>query len=76
MKPPFCYVCGGPAYHVDGGNLVRFADYMPLPDGMVGHPRGLEWFCKAHLGEAKKLQGKTMEEAASVLNQKVGSAGS
>ncbi|MGB1250377.1 MAG: glycosyltransferase [Candidatus Promineifilaceae bacterium] len=60
MKPPICEVCStylraDSAQSTTQGNLVRFANYEPLPDGMVGHPTGLEWFCGNHVEAAKGL---------------------
>ena len=58
MRPPICEVCRRKAVET-----VRFADYEPLPDGMVGHPRGLGWFCRWHLAGARALDGRTMGAA-------------
>lgn len=58
MRPPICEVCGRRARAT-----VGFADYKSLPDGMVGHPRGLGWFCAWHLPGARRLTGWTMGEA-------------
>ncbi len=68
MKPPICHLCKKPvsAVHsqaLDVGNWVQFADYQPLPDGMVGHPHGLEWFCAEHVGFAEALSAKGIDEA-------------
>lgn len=61
MKPPICHLCGQP---VDGaGDLVRFADFVPLPDGMTGHPHGLEWFCVRHVDRARALSGRSIDDA-------------
>jgi ribosomal protein L7/L12 len=32
---------------------VQFADFQPLPEGVGGHPRGLEWICEEHVEEAR-----------------------
>ncbi|MEL6814325.1 MAG: hypothetical protein AAFP03_05865 [Cyanobacteria bacterium J06598_3] len=53
MRPPICYFCNASAS--EGGERVKFADYVPLESGMVGHPRGLEWFCAKHLAAAQQL---------------------
>lgn len=58
MRPPICEVCGRKARAT-----VSFADYEALPDGMVGHPRGLGWFCRAHLAGARALRGRPMGAA-------------
>ena len=34
-----------------------------LPDGMVGHPSGLEWFCGEHLTRARSFAHLPLEEA-------------
>lgn len=73
MRPPYCYVCGAPAYHTEGGELVRFSD-RPAPNGPTGQPRGVEWVCKAHLAEARKLQSRTLGETASASASKLGTA--
>lgn len=58
MRPPRCAICGDRS-----AQTYRFADYVALPKGMTGHPRGLEYFCGLHspsgythlpLGEAIK----------------------
>jgi hypothetical protein len=54
MRPPICDLCGA-RFEPEAGGMVRFADYEPLPDGMVGHPQGLEWFCPRHIARARKL---------------------
>ena len=54
MRPPICDVCGE-GFEPSEGDLLRFADYEPLPEGMVGHPDGLLWICGEHLEEAKGL---------------------
>ena len=50
---------------------MRFADYQPLPTGMVGHPRGLGWFCHLHLNQAQQLTTLTMADALHQLNQSI-----
>lgn len=62
MRPPICEVCGREAIET-----VRFANYEPLPDGMVGHPRGLGWFCRRHLRGARRLAGRPMVRAVEIL---------
>ena len=66
MRPPICAVCHERFSAVDGGT-VRFADYQPLPERMVGHPKGLEWFCAAHIEAAKALSGETTAKALATL---------
>lgn len=55
MKPPVCCVCRR-ALDPSEGTLVAFADYDPLPNGKVGHPAGLEWFCPAHRKGGESLR--------------------
>ncbi len=68
MKPPICALC-----HRDfrrdagGGGLVRFRDEEPLPEGMTGHPRGVEWFCSRHLAAAEELSASSLKEALATL---------
>lgn len=61
MRPPICAVCH--ESHDPKSDLVKFADYRPLPDGMVGHPHGFEWFCSKHLAKARALAHLPQEEA-------------
>ena len=70
MRPPICALCNARA--ANGGvrdsqerdhELVEFADFQPLPPGMVGHPRGYEWFCKRHLAAAQKWKHLPFAEA-------------
>lgn len=68
MRPPICEYCGLDFRDDDlqsetSGGLVRFADYEPLPERMVGHPKGLAWFCSKHIADARKLQECTLQEA-------------
>ena len=58
MRPPICEVCGRGAIAT-----VSFSDYEPLPDGMVGHPRGVGWFCRWHLKPARRLSRRTLGQA-------------
>lgn len=60
MRPPICACCGLDFRDDDlqsetSGGLVRFADYEPLPERMVGHPKGLAWFCSQHITAARAL---------------------
>lgn len=71
MRPPVCAVCAARAANAADRRdsrdrdheLVQFADFEPLPKGMVGHPRGYEWFCKRHLAAAQKLKHLPFAEA-------------
>lgn len=50
--PPECDVCGRrpdpDADGLDGFTTLTFADHVPLPDGMTGHPKGVHWLCAKH----------------------------
>lgn len=77
MKPPYCFLCHKDcrcaALHLNaGGDFVQFADFVPLPHGMAGHPQGLEWFCPEHLPAAKTLVLKKSSEALYDLQQTYG----
>ena len=65
MKPPICALCG--KRFDKGAETVRFADFESLPDGMVGHPKGLVWFCGRHVGLARELSHLSSEQALSRL---------
>lgn len=68
MKPPICECCGKDFRDDIGtGGTVRFADYEPLPDGMVGHPKGLAWFCGEHLEKARLLQDHSLPDALKMM---------
>ena len=68
MRPPICACCGldfrdDDLHSETSGGLVRFADYEPLPEGMVGHPEGLAWFCSKHITAARALTAYPLSEA-------------
>ena len=63
MRPPICDVCDERAGEGDEFALVAFADHEPLPDGAVGHPRGLHWLCPLHTGYADRSDELTLAEA-------------
>ncbi|NRF65565.1 hypothetical protein HLB44_01075 [Aquincola sp. S2] len=68
MKPPVCHFCNRSLDSVKSrrakaGDLVQFADYVPLPPGMCGHPHGLEWFCAEHVDAARALSRMRIDEA-------------
>jgi hypothetical protein len=71
MKAPICMVCDRwlsewpPGQ--DGGGLVSFRDYEPLPEGACGHPRGDEWFCPDHAPAARELTDLDSATALTVL---------
>ena len=64
MMSPICAIC-----HTDfdpfgdSAGTVAFTDFEPLPDGMVGHPNGLVWFCERHYAAAKALMDLPSTEA-------------
>lgn len=68
MKPAVCQLCqsdcrGASAQAGGAGGYVEFADFSCLPDGMLGHPSGFEWFCSAHLPAAQALAYLPLDEA-------------
>ncbi|KAA3643701.1 MAG: hypothetical protein DWP95_05000 [Proteobacteria bacterium] len=67
MKPPVCEICQkrltiGSADKPTGG-LVWFKDYRDLPQGMVGHPKGLGWFCEQHYQQAQLFSDHSKADA-------------
>ena len=70
MKPPVCEVCRKRfSPRADEAGTVRFANYEKLPKGMVGHPRGLGWFCAKHYQKAKVLEALPMSDAVKKLRR-------
>ena len=71
MEPPICAFCGQDFRDESPlpGDLVRFADYEPLPEGMVGHPKGLAWFCGEHIEQARSLQERPLSEALKIMRE-------
>ena len=79
MRPPSCIVCGKSLNDVpddararDAFELVTFSDYVPLPDGMVGHPQGLEWLCADHLEAGQARSHLSSREAAAEIRAEMG----
>jgi hypothetical protein len=77
VKPAYCWLCGRDFrwewFHTrGGGELVQFRDYEPLPEGCVGQPRGLEWFCRDHAPEARALAALDSHEALRELRGRHG----
>ena len=75
MKPPMCALCLRSLDDVKvrcglAGDLVAFADHRPLPDGLVGHPHGLAWFCGDHLAAATALADRPVDEAMETLRRR------
>ena len=79
MRPPICDLCGLDARDTpgaaDGFGLVRFRDHTPLPAGMTGHPKGLLWFCAAHLPAARELRRRSSARALAALRERFGLPG-
>jgi len=69
MKPPMCELCGRRFDPSDGGGLVHFADEKSLPNGMTGHPHGVEWYCKRHYDAAEGLHHFTYADAMRALRR-------
>ena len=80
MKPPVCALCGRDfrerwLHDRGGGELVRFADYEPLPPCHVGHPRGAAWFCETHAEAAAALSRSSLGDALRALRARFGEGG-
>lgn len=77
MKPAICHLCKRDCrsenFHTGGGgDYVKFADFIPLPQGACGHPQGLEWFCYKHLPSAQVLTYLPEKDALEKLNLEFG----
>lgn len=72
MRPPICALCRRDFRGESGGGLVHFCDAESLPEGRVGHPRGVEWFCDRHLPAARELSNSTLAEAMRQLRRRYG----
>jgi hypothetical protein len=73
MKPPICFLCHKHFRSANAGfDLVEFADYTPLPEGYLGHPHGLEWFCNEHLAAARSHATESLEAAMLELHKAFG----
>ena len=77
MKPPICSLCNRDFrsehfHYKSGGDLVQFADYEPLAQGIAGHPRGLAWFCRDHLEQARAYAFMPCAVALSTLVDQFG----
>ncbi len=68
--PPRCEVCDRECMDDSGGGLVPFRDYEPLPEGTTGHPRGLMWFCRRHIGRARKLTHVDSTDAVALIRRR------
>lgn len=80
MKPPICEVCDLDFRHEleknpATGGLVYFSDYQSLDNGMVGHPKGLGWFCAKHLSDAQFLSSLSKRMAMEQLRRKFNNFG-
>ncbi len=74
MKAPVCVVCERwlkewPPER-EGGGMVSFRDYEPLPQGVVGHSRGDEWFCPDHEPAARELAHLDSASAVALLRKR------
>ncbi len=59
-----------PSPPIDDGaafDTVNFADFQPLPQGVCGHPAGMEWFCPRHLAKARRLSHLLTAEAVRLI---------
>ncbi len=70
MKPPICVLCGKEFQAKVGGNLILFADYVPLSKDIVGHPQGAEWFCSEQAAEAMSCSDMKSDKAIQVLKER------
>lgn len=73
----YCFVCKKDCrceyFHTGGGgDFVRFRDYRPTPEGVVGPAQGLGWFCTEHLAAAQRLSPQTLEAAQTELRRTYG----
>lgn len=72
MKPAVCIICGKSGSQIEG-DWVEFSDYEPLANDEIGHPKGLEWFCRNHLDAAKSVANRPCEVGIEYLkNNTVG----
>ncbi len=72
MKPPRCELCNRSFNPKEGGGLIQFSDYTPLPDGITGHPEGVEWFCSRHVDAANDLRHLSSADAMRELTRTFG----
>ncbi|MFM7067974.1 MAG: hypothetical protein ACKOYM_00800 [Actinomycetes bacterium] len=81
MRPPRCIVCGKTLSDIDpeersgraeAFDTVTFADYVPLPIGMVGHPQGLEWLCAEHLDAGRARAHLPSRDAVREIRAELG----
>jgi hypothetical protein len=54
---------------------VRFRDSAPLPEGMTGHPDGVEWYCERHFDAAEALSEASYADALHELRRVYGFKG-
>ena len=71
MKPAVCIICGNSSSQIEG-DWVEFSDYVPLSKNEIGHPKGLEWFCRNHLSAAKSFANYPSEDGIYLLKNKFG----
>jgi hypothetical protein len=74
MRPPVCRICredlkansGGLLYFKKNDSDLKWDKRMEN-EMMVGHPPYCDWFCDAHIEEAKELQHLEITEAVKIL---------
>ena len=80
MRPPICAICGKDfRKNMEKGGGVSFKlsesdkAYNQKFDkqGMVGHPRGFEWFCSRHIGLAEKYKHLTFAGAMNKMKSEL-----
>jgi hypothetical protein len=77
VKPQYCLLSSRDFrcewFHTGGGGeLVRFRDFEPLPEGYAGQPQGLEWFCREHALAARELAHLSSTAALAALQERFG----
>jgi hypothetical protein len=75
MQPPICAHCHldfrtDDLYKGASGGLVRFSDYQALPEGWVGHPEGVAWFCAKHIEAARVLDTLPLGKALARMRER------
>lgn len=72
MRPPICAICRKDfRKDLEQGGLTQFRlspedqafNERMKTERMVGHPRGVEWFCSKHLKIAEQYKHLSWEEA-------------
>ena len=76
MTPAICRLCGKPAAQIKPpltGDWVEFSDYRHRDAGSLDHPKGLLYFCDAHIGAARLLADEESADALLELQSQYGS---